>query len=174
MTLDAAAEVARSSAAATERWGLKVPGPTMTTTVRPPRGGGIARLAGIVCSSNNRLRGASVVTESLDPAVDAREIVAALRYFGITRADIATATGISRCAVLNRRTGDIHPDRYNQLTQLRDVVRLLSDSPTPRGVGQWMHAKHRLLSGQRPIDLIPEAYAEVLGAAEAFVDGTYV
>jgi hypothetical protein len=66
-------------------------------------------------------------------------------------------------------TGDIRPDRYDWLAQLRDIVLLLSDSLTPRGVGQWLHAKNRVLGGERPIDLLTEErYEEVRGAAEAF------
>ena len=59
--------------------------------------------------------------------------------------------------------------------ELRDLVLLLSDSLTPRGVGQWLHAKNRLLDGERPVDLLAEDhYEKVRSAAEAFVDGSYV
>ena len=49
------------------------------------------------------------------------------------------------------------------------------DSLTPRGVGQWLHAKNRLLDGGRPIELLAQGhYAEVRGAAESFIDGSSV
>lgn len=77
-------------------------------------------------------------------------------------------------AVRGWRTGDIRADQYDQLAQLRDLVMLLSDSLTPRGVGQWLHARNRLLDGQRPIDLLAEKhYERVRRAAEAFTDGSY-
>ncbi|MBL7659369.1 DUF2384 domain-containing protein, partial [Escherichia coli] len=51
----------------------------------------------------------------------------------------------------------------------------LSDSLTPRGVGQWLHAKNRLLDGQRPVDLLAkDRYEDVRSAAESFIDGAYV
>lgn len=112
---------------------------------------------------------------TLERAVEAREIVDTLKSFGITQVDVASATQVSDRAVRGWRTGDIHPDRYDRLAQLRDLVLLLSDSLTPRGVGQWIHAKNRLLDGERPIDLLAEErYEEVRGAAEAFIDGSYV
>lgn len=78
-------------------------------------------------------------------------------------------------AVRGWRTGDIRPDRYDRLAQLRDLVLLLSHSLTARGVGRWLHAKNRLLDGERPIDLLAkERYQEVRGAAESFIDGSCV
>ncbi|HMM48869.1 MAG TPA: hypothetical protein PKE32_04580 [Miltoncostaeaceae bacterium] len=115
------------------------------------------------------------MTPTLDRAVEASEIVDALKPFGVTQVDIAAATHVSDRAVRGWRRGDIRPDRYDRLAQLRDLVLLLSDSLTGRGVGQWLHAKNRLLEGQRPVDLLAEdRYDEVRGAAEAFVDGAYV
>jgi hypothetical protein len=115
------------------------------------------------------------VAVTLDRAVEASEIVDALKSFGITQVDVAGVTQVSDRAVRGWKTGDIRPDRYDRLAQLRDLVLLLSDSLTPRGVGQWLHAKNRVLGGERPIDLLTEErYEEVRGAAEAFIDGSYV
>jgi transcriptional regulator with XRE-family HTH domain len=115
------------------------------------------------------------MADTLDRAVEASEIVDALKSFGITQVDVAEVTQVSDRAVRGWRTGDIRPDRYDRLAQLRDLVLLLSDSLTPRGVGQWLHAKNRLLDGERPIDLLAEKrHEEVRGAAEAFIDGSYV
>ncbi|MEX2627744.1 MAG: hypothetical protein WD225_12730 [Ilumatobacteraceae bacterium] len=112
---------------------------------------------------------------TLDRAVEASEIVEALKSFGVTQVDVAAVTNVSDRAVRGWRASDIRPERYDRLAQLRDLVLLLSDSLTPRGVGQWLHAKNRLLDGRRPLDLLAEdLYDEVRGAAEAFVDGAYV
>lgn len=112
---------------------------------------------------------------TLDRAVEASEIVDALKPFGVTQGDVAAVTHVSDRAVRGWRTSDIRPERYDRLAQLRDLVILLSDSLTPRGVGQWLHAKNRLLEGQRPVDLLAEdRYDTVREAAEAFVDGAYV
>lgn len=115
------------------------------------------------------------MASTLDRAVEASEIVDALKPFGVTQGDVAVVTAVSDRAVRGWRTSVIRPDRYDRLAQLRDLVILLSDSLTPRGVGQWLHAKNRLLDGQRPIDLLAEdRYDTVCEAAEAFVDGAYV
>lgn len=115
------------------------------------------------------------MTDTLGRAVEATEIVDALKSYGVTQVDVAAVTQVSDRAVRLWRTGDIRPDRYDRLAQLRDLVLLLSDSLTPRGVGQWLHAKNRLLDSQRPIDLLAkEHYEEVRGAAESFIDGSYV
>lgn len=112
---------------------------------------------------------------ALDRAVEAAEIVNALEAFGVTQIDVAAITQVSDRAVRGWRTGDIRLDRYDRLAQLRDLVLLLSDSLTARGVGQWLHAKNRLLDGERPVDLLAEKrYEEVRGAAESFIDGFYV
>lgn len=93
----------------------------------------------------------------------------------MTQGDVAAVTQVSDRAVRGWKTSDIRPDRYDRLAQLRDLVILLSDSLTPRGVGQWLHAKNRLLEGQRPVDLLAEdRYEAVREAAESFVDGAYV
>jgi hypothetical protein len=115
------------------------------------------------------------VAPTLDRAVEASEIVDALKPFGVTQGDVAVVTHVTDRAVRGWKTSDIRPDRYDRLAQLRDLVILLSDSLTPRGVGQWLHAKNRLLEGQRPVDLLAEdRYDTVREAAEAFVDGAYV
>lgn len=112
---------------------------------------------------------------TLDRAVEASEIVDALKPFGVTQGHVAAVTNVSDRAVRGWRTGDIRPDRYDRLAQLRDLVILLSDSLTPRGVGQWLHAKNRLLEGRRPLDLLAEdRYDTVRQAAEAFVGGAHV
>jgi hypothetical protein len=115
------------------------------------------------------------MADTLDRAVEASEIVDALKSFGVTQVDVAAVTQVSDRAVRGWRTGDIRADRYDRLAQLRDLVLLLSDSLTPRGVGQWLHAKNRLLDGERPVDLLAEDhYEKVRSAAESFVDGSYV
>src|SRR5690606_30179801 len=111
----------------------------------------------------------SDMAPTLDRAVEASEIVEALKPFGVTQVDVAAVTHVSDRAVRGWKTSDIRPDRYDRLAQLRDLVILLSDSLTPRGVGQWLHAKNRLLESQRPVDLLAEdRYETVREAAEAF------
>ena len=115
------------------------------------------------------------MASTLERAVEAGEIVDALKLYGVTQGDIALTVHVSDRAVRAWRSGDIRPDRYDRLAELRDLVLLLSDSLTERGVGQWLRAKNRLLDGRRPLDLLAEGRLEaVRGAAESFVDGAYV
>lgn len=115
------------------------------------------------------------MTVVLDRAVEAPEIVHALKSYGLTQADVGSVAGVSDRAVRGWAVSSVRPDHYDRLTELRDLVVLLSDSLTRRGVGQWFHARNRLLDGQRPLDVLMAGRGQdVRGAAQAFVDGSYV
>jgi hypothetical protein len=112
---------------------------------------------------------------NLERAVEANEIVRALKHYGVSQAEVGTVAGVSDRAVRNWASAGIRPQRYDKLSELRDLVLLLSDSLTPRGTGQWLHACNRLLGGARPLELLASGRAEeVRRAAQAFVDGSYV
>jgi hypothetical protein len=111
----------------------------------------------------------------LDRAVEASEIVKALRSYGVTQRDVALVAGVTDRAVRGWTTSEIRPQRYDRLAELRDLVILLSDSLTPRGVGQWLHARNRLLGGTRPLEVLNEGrFEDVRRAAQAFIDGAYL
>jgi len=115
------------------------------------------------------------VSDLLERAVEATEIVHALRPYGVTQAEVGSVTGVSDRAVRGWAHSAVRPERYDRLAELRDLVVLLSDSLTERGVGQWLHARNRLLGGARPLDVLGEGhFSEVREAAQAFVDGAYV
>lgn len=115
------------------------------------------------------------MTTTLERAVEPDEIVNALRSFGVSQRDVAAATHVSDRAVRAWRTGGIHAASYDRLQDLREIVLILSDSLTARGVGQWLRARNRLLAGGCPIDLLTEGRSdEVRQAAHSFVDGAYV
>ena len=115
------------------------------------------------------------MSTQLDAAIEAPEIVKALRPYGVTQEQIASVVHVSPRAVRAWSTSSPRPDHYDLLAELRDLVSLLSDSLTPRGVKQWLGAKNRVLKGQRPIELLAEGnFSDVELAAHAFVDGTYV
>ena len=112
---------------------------------------------------------------TLERAVEAGEIVRALRHYGVSQAEVGAVAGVSDRAVRSWASNGIRPDRYDRLSELRDVALLLSDSLTPRGIGQWLHARNRLLGGGRPLELLAKGQAEeVRHAAQAFVEGSYV
>lgn len=116
-----------------------------------------------------------VVPIALDKAVEANEIVDALKPFGITQAEVAAVTRVSDRTVRGWRASNIHIENYDRLAELRDLVLLLSDSLTPRAVGQWLRARNRMLGSERPIDALTAGdFEKVRRAAEAFIDGSYV
>ena len=52
------------------------------------------------------------------------------------------------------RESAIRTEHYDRLAELRDLVRILSDSLSAHGVSQWLRARNRLLDRERPIDLL--------------------
>jgi transcriptional regulator with XRE-family HTH domain len=117
----------------------------------------------------------SSTVQDLERAVEAPEIVRALRGYGLTQQDVGTIAGVSDRAVRQWRQAGIRRDRYDRLVELREIALLLSDSLSPRGVGQWLHARNRLLQGERAVDLLAQGKGDqVRVAAKAFIDGAYV
>jgi DNA-binding transcriptional regulator YiaG len=112
---------------------------------------------------------------TLNRAIEARDVVRSLREFGLTQEAIARATGATPRTVRNwAQTSAIRPRAAERLHDLREVVLTLSETLTPRGVGQWLRARNRLLKG-RPIDFLAEGqFEKVRQAAAAYVDGAYV
>jgi hypothetical protein len=115
------------------------------------------------------------VERTLEQAVTASAIVDALKAFRVTQIDVAAVVHVSDRAVRRWRTGDIRPNHYHRLAQLRDLVLLLADSLPAGGVGRWLHAKNHLLNGRRPVDMLAQDhYEQVRNAAAGCVDGSYV
>lgn len=116
------------------------------------------------------------MTEQLDRAVEAHEIVRALASYGFTQADIGAAVGVSARSVRNWvKDGTLRRGHEERLQALRQIALLLDDSLSARGVGQWFRAHHRLLGRQRPLDVLAEGrFDDVRRAAAAFADGSYV
>lgn len=116
------------------------------------------------------------MAHTLDRAIEADEIVAALRGFGFTQHDVAAAVGVSDRSVRNwSHETPLRRRNEERLQALRQIVLLLSDSLSQRGVGQWFRAHNRTLDGRRPIDVLADGDVEgVRRAAAAFADGAYV
>ncbi len=115
----------------------------------------------------------------LDRAVESDEIVRALAGYGLTQADVGAAAGVSVRSVRSvrnwARDGVLRRAHEERLLALRQVVLLLDDSLSPRGVGQWLRAHNTLLGGRRPLALLADGDVDdVRGAAAAFADGSYV
>lgn len=116
-------------------------------------------------------------TTKLKRAVEASDLVVAFKDYGVSQTDLATVAKVDPKTVYAWKAKSAKPrsTAYTRLDGLRDVVSVLSDSLTSRGVGQWLHAQNRMLGGKRPLDALREGDQEaVLEAARSFVDGSYV
>ena len=113
---------------------------------------------------------------SLERAIEVSDVVHGLRQYGLTQAEIGTATGAKVRAVRNwQRTSATRRRTEDRLRELQDIVLLLQRTLTPRGVGQWLRARNRVLQGRRPLEALATGDIEVVReAAEAFVESSYV
>jgi hypothetical protein len=58
----------------------------------------------------------------LQRAIEAPQIVKALRTYGVTQNDVASVAGVTDRAVRGRTTSEIRPQRYDRLADLRDLA----------------------------------------------------
>lgn len=116
------------------------------------------------------------MAQTLERAIEADEVIAALRTYGFTQADIALAVGVTDRAVRDwLHEKPLRRGNEERLQALRQIVLLLDDSLSKRGVGQWFRAHNRLLGERRPLDVLAEGdFGAVREAAAAFADGAYV
>jgi transcriptional regulator with XRE-family HTH domain len=114
--------------------------------------------------------------KSLDRAVEAGDVVRRLRDYGLTQSAIARATGTTVRSVRNwEATSAIRAHNDERLRDLREIVLILRETLTEKGVGQWLRARNRTLGGRRPIELLEKGDVKaVRDAAKAYVEGAYV
>lgn len=114
---------------------------------------------------------------ALERAIEPNEIVSALGRYGLTQKDVAAATRVSERTVYawKREHGGVRDRNYDRLVAVREVVLILRDGLTDRGVGQWLRARNRLLGDRRPIEALHDGDVEaVRQAAAAFAEGVYL
>lgn len=95
---------------------------------------------------------------------------------GLKGSDVANIASVSPATVSRWTSGKAFPHPRTQLliSDLRYVVERLAEFYTPEETRMWLYARHRLLEGQRPIDLIHDGKAdEVLGVIESLSESTY-
>jgi hypothetical protein len=122
------------------------------------------------------MRASANAVKSLDRVVEAGDVVRRLRDFGLTQSAIAKATGATVRSVRNwQATSAIRPRNDERLRDLREIVLILKETLTEKGVGQWLQARNRTLKGRRPIELLERGEFEAArDAAKAYVEGAYV
>jgi transcriptional regulator with XRE-family HTH domain len=95
---------------------------------------------------------------------------------GLKGTDVANIAAVSPATVSRWTAGKASPHPKTQLliSDLRYVVDRLRDFYTPDETRIWLYSRHRLLNGERPIDLIHGGRAdEVLAIIESLDEGTY-
>jgi transcriptional regulator with XRE-family HTH domain len=95
---------------------------------------------------------------------------------GLKGTDVANIAAVSPATVSRWTSGASFPHPKTQLliSDLRYVVDRLAEFYSPDETRMWLYSKHRLLDGQRAIDLIHEGRAdEVLAIIESLDEGTY-
>lgn len=126
------------------------------------------KIAGHASDAGRRVR--------LKNAVEASEIVVGLQRHGVSQTVIAEVTLVDPRSVHSWKAGaSPRRPKYDRLATLRDVVTILDDSLTHRGISQWLDARNRYLDGARPIEILAEGRLdEVIQAATSYAEGSYL
>jgi transcriptional regulator with XRE-family HTH domain len=94
---------------------------------------------------------------------------------GLKETDVANIASVSPATVSRWIAGKALPDPQTQLviSDLRYVADRLSEFYTPDEIRLWLYSKHRLLNGERAIDLINRGNADkVLTVVESIDEVT--
>jgi transcriptional regulator with XRE-family HTH domain len=91
---------------------------------------------------------------------------------GLKATDVANIASVSPATVSRWIAGKALPDPQTQLiiSDLRYVVGRLSEFYTPDETRLWLYSKHRLLNGERAIDLINQRDTDKVLAAVESID----
>jgi len=95
---------------------------------------------------------------------------------GLKDIDVANIAEVSPATVSRWTSGKALPHPKTQLiiSDLRYIVDRLSESYTPEETRLWLYSNHRMLDGQRAIDLINQDQADrVLSVIESLDGGTF-
>jgi transcriptional regulator with XRE-family HTH domain len=95
---------------------------------------------------------------------------------GLKGTDVANVASVSPATVSRWTSGVSFPHPKTQLiiSDLRYVVDRLAELYNPEETRIWLYAKHRLMDGERAIDLIHAGRAdEVLTVIESLDEGSY-
>lgn len=95
---------------------------------------------------------------------------------GLKGSDVANIVAVSPATVSRWTSGASFPHPKTQLliSDLRYVVDRLAELYDPEETRIWLYSKHRLLNGERAIDLIHAGRADaVLTVIESLNEGSY-
>ncbi len=95
---------------------------------------------------------------------------------GLKGTDVANIASVSPATVSRWTAGSHlpHPKTQLLISDLRYVVDLLAEFYSPDETRIWLYSRHRLLNGDRAIDLIhQDRTGEVLEVIESLDEGAY-
>jgi len=95
---------------------------------------------------------------------------------GLKGSDVANIAAVSPATVSRWTSGASFPHPKTQLliSDLRYVVDRLAELYNPEETRVWLYSRHRLLKGERAIDLIHAGHADqVLAVIESLDAGSY-
>jgi hypothetical protein len=95
---------------------------------------------------------------------------------GLKGTDVANIASVSAATVSRWSAGKAlpHPKTQLVISDLRYVVDRLSEFYSPDETRLWLYSKHRLLGGERAIDLINQGHADkILAVIESLDEGNY-
>src|SRR4030088_1242762 len=95
---------------------------------------------------------------------------------GLKGMDVANIASVSPATVSRWTSGKAFPHPKTQLviSDLRYVVDRLAEFYSPDETRLWLYSKHRLLNGERAIDLINQGNADkILAVIESLDEGSY-
>jgi transcriptional regulator with XRE-family HTH domain len=95
---------------------------------------------------------------------------------GLKGTDVANIASVSPATVSRWTAGKAlpHPKTQLVISDLRYVVDRLAEFYTPDETRLWLYSKHRLLNGERAIDLINQGEADkILAVIESLDDASY-
>jgi transcriptional regulator with XRE-family HTH domain len=95
---------------------------------------------------------------------------------GLKGMDVANIADVSPATVSRWTAGKAFPHPKTQLliSDLRYIVDRLAEYYSPDETRIWLYSKHRLLNGERAIDLIHGGRSDqVLAVIESLDEGTY-
>ena len=95
---------------------------------------------------------------------------------GLKKIDVANIAIVSPATVSRWSSGKAFPHPKTQLviSDLRYVVDRLAELYSPEETRVWLYSRHRLLNGERAIDLIHQGRTdEVLTVIESLAEGAY-
>jgi transcriptional regulator with XRE-family HTH domain len=95
---------------------------------------------------------------------------------GLKGTDVANIASVSPATVSRWTAGKAlpHPKTQLVISDLRYVVDRLAEFYTPDETRLWLYSKHRLLNGERAIDLIHQGNADkILEVIESLDEASY-